>query len=488
MSKKAASSPETPAAAPAPAVPSVILVIDDEKDVHYSFERLLASDTVTVLSAESGDEGLKILKQRPADVVVMDIRMGAQNGLDTLKQIRQISTQQVVVMMTAYGTSQTAIEAMKLGAYDYILKPFDIPQLKELLGRALEAARAIKTDNAPIQPKPSPMDTHPIVGNAAAMQRVYKTIGQVAPTNATVLITGESGTGKEVVARSIFQNSPRNNRLFIPINCVAIPENLLESELFGHERGAFTGAMAQRIGKFELGDGGTIFLDEIGDMPVGTQTKLLRVLQEGEFNRLGNNEPIKTDVRIIAATNKNLAEAVKNKEFREDLYYRLNVVNLHLPRLAERPSDIPLLVNFFLHKHRQKHAGGPVHVTPEAMECLQAYSWPGNVRELENVIQRAMVFANASSIQVVHLPEWVAAAGNRVAVTTTADPAELFEPVMSQFLALARRDDRLSLSRFEQELARRALVESRGDEEAAAELLGLSAAEFKKLSGKPAKK
>jgi two-component system nitrogen regulation response regulator GlnG len=301
-----------------------------------------------------------------------------------------------------------------------------------------------------------------------------------------VLITGESGTGKELVARAIYQNSPRANKIFIAINCTAIPENLLESELFGHERGSFTGAMNQRIGKFELGDGGTIFLDEIGDMPVTTQTKMLRVLQEGEFARLGNNDPIKTDVRVIAATNKNLAEAVKNREFREDLFYRLNVVNIHLPTMAERKSDIPILVQYFLQKHRQKNPGGPSQITSDALECLQAYSWPGNVRELENVIQRAIVFATGSSIQVAHLPEAIAGAsgGRGGAKVAGVDPGELLEPAVSGLIGLFRRDERIDLPRLELELANRALAEAGGDEAEAAKLLGVPAADFKRMARK----
>jgi len=485
--EKAAPAPEAPVPAETPK--ASLLVIDDEKDVHYSFQRLLEAEPVQVLSAESGDEGLKVLKgelakNRPVDVIVMDIRMGTQNGLETLKQIRQLTSRQLVIMMTAYGTSQTAIEAMKLGAYDYILKPFDIAQLKELLRRALDAARAMR-EEVVVPSKLAPVESHQtIVGSSPAMQSVYKTIGQVAPTNATVLITGESGTGKELVARAIYQNSPRAQKLFIAINCAAIPENLLESELFGHERGAFTGAMAQRIGKFELGDGGTLFLDEIGEMPLATQSKFLRVLQEGEFNRLGQNEPIKTDVRIIAATNRDLADAVKRREFREDLYYRLNVVNLHLPTLSTRKGDIPALVQYFLTKHRAKNPGGPSQVSAEALECLQAHSWPGNVRELENVIQRAIVFASGPSIQVAHLPESVSAQWISHANKPQPEPAELLDPAISNLLALARRDDRLKLPAFERELARRALEDSGGDEDEASALLGIPLADFKKLLGK----
>ncbi len=308
-------------------------------------------------------------------------------------------------MMTAYGTSQTAIEAMKRGAYDYVLKPFDIPQLKDLLFEALAAARAMKQIVAFPTKLNAEESGQTIVGNSPAMQQVYKLIGQVAPTSTTILITGESGTGKELVARAIYQNGSRVNKPFIAINCAAIPENLLESELFGHEKGAFTGALAQRIGKFEQCDGGTLFLDEIGDMPMTTQTKILRVLQEGEISRVGNNQSIKTDVRIIAATNKDLWQAVQRKEFREDLFYRLNVVRVNLPPLRERSTDIPLLVAYFINKFRLKQPTGPSQIADEALAAIQRSTWPGNVRELENCIQRAMVLASGNTITLANLPE-----------------------------------------------------------------------------------
>lgn len=482
MSKKAVVPPAAPATAPSAPTGKEsnqkILIIDDEKDVHYSFRRLLEAEPLTVLSAESGDEGLKVLKQQTADVVVMDIRMGNQNGLETLKQIRQHNPKQVVIMMTAYGTSQTAIEAMKLGAYDYVLKPFDIPELKQLLSRALEAALAMKEPVVFAQ-KPIPNETHQtIVGNSPAMQHVYKIIGQVAPTNATVLITGESGTGKELVARAIYQNSPRSNKLFIAINCAAIPDNLLESELFGHERGSFTGAMNQRIGKFELGDGGTIFLDEIGEMPVATQTKILRVLQEGEFSRLGNNDPIKTDVRVIAATNKNLPQAVQKGEFREDLFYRLNVVSVNLPPLRERLTDVPALINYFLQKHRAKHPGGPLQMTESALATLSAYGWPGNVRELENVIQRAMVFATGSAIHPMHLPSEIKIASNKSGVSGSQDLCGAANTLLEAALAESSSE---VLSRIEKALAAIVLQRCAGDAKEAAQLLGITAAAFQKL-------
>jgi DNA-binding NtrC family response regulator len=403
-----------------------VLIIDDEKDVHYSFTRLLEREPLEILSAESGDEGIKMARKSMPDLIVMDIRMGQQSGLDTLKELRQINPKQVVIMMTAYGTSQTAIEAMKRGAYDYVLKPFDIPHLKELLSEALAAARAMKQIVAFPTKLNAEESGQTIVGNSPAMQQVYKLIGQVAPTSTTILITGESGTGKELVARAIFQNGSRVNKPFIAINCAAIPENLLESELFGHEKGAFTGALAQRIGKFEQCDGGTLFLDEIGDMPMTTQTKILRVLQEGEFSRVGNNQSIKTDVRIIAATNKDLWQAVQRKEFREDLFYRLNVVRVNLPPLRERSTDIPLLVAYFLNKFRLKNPSGPSQIADEAMAAIQRSSWPGNVRELENCIQRAMVLASGNTITLANLPDEISRGARAAAV-----PSEGAKPVFS---------------------------------------------------------
>ncbi len=490
MTKKG-SSTAAPATQPSPKeVNQKILIIDDEKDVHYSFSRLLEAEPLQVLSAESGDEGLKLLKQQPADVVVMDIRMGNQNGLETLKLIRQFNPKQVVIMMTAYGTSQTAIEAMKLGAYDYVLKPFDISQLKQLLARALDAAKTMK-EPVVLPNKPIPNETHQtIVGNSGAMQNVYKTVGQVAPTSATVLITGESGTGKELVARAIYQNSTRSNKLFIAINCAAIPENLLESELFGHERGAFTGAMNQRIGKFELGDGGTIFLDEIGEMPVTTQTKILRVLQEGEFSRLGNNDSIKTDVRLITATNKNLQQAVVKGEFREDLFYRLNVVSVHLPSLRERMEDIPILINYFLQKHRSKHPSGPVQISDNALEIFKAHNWPGNVRELENVVQRAMVFATGSVILPIHLPEEIKAAiRNQIAPgvadkSSTDSPSTVASAAARLVEAVARDHKSKAWPHIEKAIVEAAAAQFPGDLPGAAKFLGLPVETLKKLSKK----
>src|SRR6266516_2027717 len=331
-----------------------LLLIDDEADVQYSFRRIFDSPEIELIAASSGEEGLRVLGRVKPDLVIMDVRMGGMNGLETLRRIRQEDAKLPVIMMTAYGTTQTAIEAMKLGAYDYLLKPFDVPKLKHLVADALKAARDMK-QVVSYQPLLESEDYElGIVGKSEAMHNVFKLIGQLAASDVTALITGETGTGKELVARAIYHHSKRSERPFLAINCAAIPEQLLESELFGHERGAFTGATMQRIGKFEQCNHGTIFLDEIGDMTPATQTKILRVLQSGTFERVGGNQPITVDVRVIAATNQPLEAAVAGRQFRVDLFYRLNVVRIALPPLRERPEDIRLLVNYFLKKFAQE--------------------------------------------------------------------------------------------------------------------------------------
>src|SRR5881396_2908698 len=361
-----------------------LLLIDDEADVQYSFRRIFDSPEIELNTAASGEEGLRLIPKLKPVLVIMDIRMGGLNGLETLRRLRQLDPKLLVIMMTAYGTTQTAIEAMKLGAYDYLLKPFDVPKLKQIIATALKAARDMK-QVVSYQPLLESEDYEVgIVGRSEAMQNVFKLIGQLAGSDATALITGESGTGKELVARAIYHHSRRNGRSFLAINCAAIPENLLESELFGHEKGAFTGANSQRIGKFEQCDQGTIFLDEIGDMSLATQTKILRVLQSGTFERVGGNQPIRTDVRIIAATNKPLEQAVADKQFREDLFYRLNVVRIEVPPLRDRREDIRLLVTYFLNKFAQHQKQAVKSISPNALAALEQYSWPGNVRELEN--------------------------------------------------------------------------------------------------------
>ncbi len=385
-----------------------LLIIDDEADIQRSFRRLFASPELDVFTASSGEEALQLIPEIRPDLVLMDVRMGGISGLETLRRLRESDARLPVIMMTAYGTTQTAIEAMKLGAFDYLLKPFDIPKLKELVAGALRAARQMKAV-VTVHPTVESDDYElGIVGRSSAMQAVFKLIGQLATSDATALITGESGTGKELVARAIYSHSGRARQSFIAINCAAIPDGLLESELFGHEKGAFTGAAQQRIGKFEQCNRGTIFLDEIGDMPLATQTKILRVLQSGTFERVGGNETVKVDVRVIAATNKPLEQAVAARAFREDLFYRLNVVRVPLPPLRERREDIAVLVEYFLRRLVRESGRAPMAMVPDVLRALEAHHWPGNVRELENAIRRASVVATGDTILTRDLPPEIA--------------------------------------------------------------------------------
>jgi nitrogen regulation protein NR(I) len=390
-----------------PAAIPTVLVVDDDAEVRYSLNRVLSSQHYKVLEAPSGEEGVAAVKRQPPDVVLLDNRMTGISGLETLQHIRAANPKQLVILMTAYGTAQTAIEAMKFGAFDYVVKPFDPPKLIALVENALRTQADIRSAGV-VQPVIN-SDDHKegIVGSSAPMQQVFKIIGQVTSSDVTVMITGESGTGKELVARSIHRHSHRSAKPFVAVNCSAIPENLIESELFGHERGAFTGATAQRLGKFEVCDGGTIFLDEIGDMTPTTQTKILRVLQEGEIQRVGSSETLKVNVRVLAATNKNLENLVRDKEFREDLYYRLNVVRLRLPPLRERVEDVPQIVDFFLQSLAKAKKTKARRVSPEALAILCRHSWPGNVRELENMIYRSAVIAQGDAILPKDLPDEV---------------------------------------------------------------------------------
>ncbi|KAF0173578.1 MAG: two-component system NtrC family nitrogen regulation response regulator GlnG [Limisphaerales bacterium] len=469
-----------------------LLLIDDEADVQYSFRRIFDSAAIELHTASSGEEGLKLVPKLKPDLVLMDIRMGTgMNGLETLRRLRQHDARLPVIMMTAYGTTQTAIEAMKLGAYDYLLKPFDVPKLKQLVADALQAARAMR-QTVSCQPLLESEDYDlGIVGRSAPMQEVFKLVGQTAGTDATVLITGESGTGKELVARAIYTHSRRAEQPFLAINCAAIPENLLESELFGHEKGAFTGAATQRIGKFEQCNGGTIFLDEIGDMSLPTQTKILRVLQNGSFERVGGNQPVNVDVRVIAATNKPLEEAVAARSFREDLFYRLNVIRIQLPPLRRRREDIRLLVDYFLRKYARARSRPPGAIHPDALAALERHHWPGNVRELENVIQRSLVVGKADAIMLADLPAEILT--ERPSVTAepapAAAPARVPEPgaanevpaLARALFAWARAQRTLKvLPAVERELVICALAETHGNQVQAAKLLGITRATLRK--------
>ena len=463
---------------------SKLLLIDDEADVLYSFRRIFDSPEIELTTASSGEEGLKLIPQLKPDLVLMDIRMGGINGLETLRRIRQLDTKQLVILMTAYGTTQTAIEAMKLGAYDYLLKPFDVPKIKEIVANALKAARDMK-QVVSYQPLLESEDYElGFVGGAESMQQVFKLIGQVAASDATALITGESGTGKELVARAVYHHSNRNSQPFLAVNCAAIPEQLLESELFGHERGSFTGATNQRIGKFEQCNKGTIFLDEIGDMTPPTQTKILRVLQSGTFERVGGNQAIKVDVRVIAATNKPLEQAVAARQFREDLFYRLNVVRIHIPPLRDRRDDIPLLVNYFLKKIARDQGREPKSIATAAVRALEKYHWPGNVRELENVIRRAHVIAKSEAILPGDLPTEVTGVGasNGPVPTTASDGSTTDAGTLArQLFQIAKRDPKLKIiPTVERELVIQALKEMDNNQVRAAKLLGITRATLRK--------
>ncbi|MDR1282575.1 MAG: sigma-54 dependent transcriptional regulator [Opitutaceae bacterium] len=394
-----------PAPAPAPAPTPTILIIDDDAEIRYSLRRVLTSKNCQIAEAASGEEGVaKVRKGPPPAVVFLDVRMGGMSGIETLQHIRAANPRQIVILMTAYGTAQTTIEAMKYGAFDYIIKPFDPTKVLALAENALKAHHDMRAAGE-YKPTINADDYREgIVGASPLMQEVFKTIGQVTASDITVLITGESGTGKELVARSIWKHSHRATGPYIAVNCAAIPDNLIESELFGHEKGAFTGATTQRTGKFELCDRGTLFLDEIGDMALATQTKILRVLQQGEIQRVGGAGPIRVDVRIIAATNKDPEAMVKAKTFREDLYYRLNVVRIKMPPLRDRPGDIPQIIDYCLQNLVKQKKTRISKVSPEAITHLTAHDWPGNVRELENIIHRSAILAQGDMILPKDLP------------------------------------------------------------------------------------
>lgn len=382
-----------------------LLVVDDEPNLQYSLVKSLQSEALEVVTASTARQGIEAVRAQPPDAVILDVRLPDMSGLDAFDEIRRIDPRLPVIIITAFSTAETAIEAMKRGAFDYLLKPVDFHQLRELVGKAIELSRVRHVPavfNEDELPGDETVDR--IVGQTPGMQDVYKAIGRVAPLDVPVLILGESGTGKELVARAIYQHSPRKLGPFLAINCAAIPEGLLESELFGHEKGAFTGADRRRVGKFEQADKGTFFLDEIGDMTLATQPKVLRLLQEQQFERVGGDETIRTDVRVLAATNQDLDAKVAAGLFRHDLLYRLKVFTIYLPPLRNRREDLPLLIGHFL---RQLNSSLGKHVTsvaPDALRVLESYPWPGNVRELQSAIKYAYVQSAGEVITCDCLP------------------------------------------------------------------------------------
>jgi nitrogen regulation protein NR(I) len=406
-----------------------LLAVDDEQNVLYSIEKHFRSESLEVATASSGREALEQMARKRPDAVIVDVRLADMSGLDLFDRIRTMDPRLPVIIITAYAETETAIEATKRGAFEYLLKPVDIHQLREVVYRALELSRFRHV--APVLGGELSSDADPIIGRSAAMQTVYKAIGRVAPRDVTVLITGESGTGKELVARALFHHGGRSSGPFQAINCAAIPESLQESELFGHERGAFTGAERRRVGKFEQANGGTLFLDEIGDMSFATQAKVLRLLQQQRFERLGGNETIQTDVRLIAATNKDLEKEVNEGRFRLDLFYRLNDFTIHLPPLRERREDLPLLIEHFLARLNQTLHRTVRSVTPEVLRALESYEWRGNVRELQSVLKYALIQSTGDVVTLDCLPENLRGGPGAVAA---APPLDRLESALRDFI------------------------------------------------------
>jgi len=451
-----------------------VLVVDDEPSVLAAFEAVLSAAGHEVVTSRAAEAALRRLENEPFDLVILDICMPGLNGLDALRQIKRRQPKLAVIIMTGQGTMETAVEATKLGAFDYQLKPPDPDEMMRAVEKALEGARLMKgrvavgTDDAATA-------ADAIIGQSPGMQEVYKAIGRVAATDATVLIRGESGTGKELVARAIYQHSRRSELPLLVVNCVAIPETLLESELFGYEQGAFTGATARRIGKFEQARAGTIFLDEIGDMPPGIQAKILRVLQEKSFERLGGNKTIQVDVRLLTATNRNLEKSIAEGAFRADLYHRLNVVTIHVPPLRQRREGIPRLVHYFLRRFAQELQIGKPPIAADALQLLQNYSWPGNVRELEHCLQRVVIFTRGYPIQAADLPKLLQdGREEKCDWVLDVDDAKLAE-LVEHYLAShggAHAHERL-LEKVEKLLLGEALRRTKGNQTHAARLLGL---------------
>jgi DNA-binding NtrC family response regulator len=444
---------------------ATILIVEDEPKMLRLLELNLADAGYTTRTASTAEAGLKVVSNEKIDLVLSDVKLPGMNGLEFLQAVKRTNAAIPVVMMTAYGTVESAVEAMKEGASDYVLKPFSIEEIKLIIRKELEVKRLHEENRQLREALGHRYEFHNIVAKSPAMQEVLATVMQVAPTSATVLLGGESGVGKDMIARAIHQHSRRVNGPFIKINCTAIPENLLESELFGYEKGAFTGASTAKPGKFELADKGTIFLDEIGDMPGALQAKLLRVLQEREFERLGGTKTIKVDVRVVAATNQDLRAALEQGTFREDLYYRLNVVPISIPPLREHKEDIPYLVDHFIARFAESSGKQIEGITAAAMKVLVDFHWPGNVRELENIIERAVVMSTGPKIDVGDIRLDIASPGSdRVDLSTATADGSLLS-LLPQGMTLEQLEDRL---------VKEALQRAGGNKSQAARLLGLT--------------
>ncbi len=448
-----------------------LLVIDDEPVILLAFERAFADEDVELLTAETAARGEELFREYQPDAVVLDLRLPDKSGIECFKTLHETDSRIPVIFITGHGTVETAIEATKLGAYDYLFKPLELDELKSLVKKAFHLSHMIRVH--PAVPGPDgETEAEAIVGRCSAMKEVYTSIGRVAAQDITVLLLGESGTGKEIVAQAIYHHSSRANGPFQVINCAAIPESLLESELFGHEKGSFTGADRQRIGKFEQADGGTIFLDEVGDMSPLTQAKLLRVLQEQTFERVGGNKQIKVDVRVIAATNRDLKQFVEDDLFRADLYFRLGVVTIHLPPLRERKGDVAILAEHFLRKYGAEFGKEVTHLAAETLTVLNDYTWPGNVRELESVMKQSLLKAQGTVLLTEFLPP------------LSGEPAtDLFDnqTIFQQQEFVARRLESGStelygetIQRAEKDLITQVLKHTQGNQLQAAGILGIS--------------
>jgi nitrogen regulation protein NR(I) len=454
-----------------------ILLIEDDASIVGGLKKELQVEGYEVAVAERGDTGLAQAKEQPFDVVITDLKLPGLSGLKLVEQLHASKPKLPIILMTAFGTTDTAIEAIKQGAYEYLLKPFDMAELLDLVAKAAACNRLM---SEPVEIGEARPNQSAIIGNSRAMQAVYKEIGRVAATTVTVLIRGETGTGKELVARAIYQHSGRAAQPFIAVNCAAIPETLLESELFGHDRGAFTGAHARRIGRFEQANRGTIFLDEIGDLSLSTQVKLLRVLQEKYIQRVGGNEKIPVDVRVLAATHRDLEAALKENEanrtfrFREDLFYRLSGVTITLPPLSHRPEDIPDLVKYFMQRSGSEVGVDAPSIQPEAIAFLQNQAWPGNVRELENVVRQALLLARNYPVSLEHVQEACSRTRKPVPVSN-----QTIGGYFSELLARAEREEADGvhaemIEEMERELFARAILLAQGNQAKAARWLGVT--------------
>ncbi len=447
-----------------------VLIVDDEPNLRKILAAQLSRDGYDVLLAEDGSEGLALLREHHIDLVVTDLKMPKVDGMTLLREALKEAPDLPIVMITAHGTVDTAVEALKLGAFDYLTKPFDKDEVRQVVAKALRT-RQLSNEEATQEIRDVPGARFGIVGESTGLTDIYSVLERVADSPTTVLITGESGTGKELVARALHDHSSRKGKPFIKVNCAAIPKELIESELFGYERGAFTGAVTSKPGRFELANGGTLFLDEIGEIPVEMQVKLLRALQESEFERVGGIKTIRVDVRLVAATNRDLKKLIAAGVFREDLFYRLNVVSIRLPALRERSSDIPLLVDHFLAKFNERLKKDVKGVEGESLDLLSAYSWPGNIRELENVMERAVLFCDAQKLRVEDLP--VELRGISQSVAPPADGGGSGDVALPAEGGL-KEHVKVAMTRLERDIVSRALKQTSGNVTHAARLLKIS--------------